>query len=78
MPIPFETQEWYDAFFRKAQWKLTFAWWPRRCFLSDKWIWLKLGYLGEAVWTGPGTPVFETRWLAKEEFLVAILKGRIC
>jgi hypothetical protein len=46
--------------------------------LSDKWIWLKLGYQGEAVWTGPGTPVFENRWLTKEEFLVAILKGTIC
>jgi hypothetical protein len=79
LPIPFETQEWYDdAFFRKAQWKLTFACWPRRCLVSNKWIWLQLGYLGEAVWTGPGTPVFETRWLSKEEFLVAILKGTIC
>ena len=78
MPIPFETRDWYDAFFRKAQWRLTFAWKPHRCMLSDKWIWLGLGYQGEAVWTGPGTPVFETRWLTKEEFLVAILKGTIC
>jgi hypothetical protein len=46
--------------------------------LSDKWIWLRLGYHGEAVWTGPGTPVFENRWLTKEQFLIAILKGTIC
>ena len=76
MPIPFETRDWYDSFLKKAQWKLKFAWRPARCLESDKWIWLKLGYQGEAVWTGPGTPVFETRWLSKEEFLVAIIKGK--
>jgi hypothetical protein len=78
MPIPFETQEWYQSFFRKAQWRLTFAWRPHRCFLSDKWIWLELGYQGEAVWTGPGEPVFENRWLTKNEFIVQRLKGTIC
>lgn len=78
MPIPFETQDWYEAFFKKATWKLTFALRPHQCVLSDRWIWLKLGYEGTAVWTGPGTPVIETRWLTKEEFLVGILKGRIC
>jgi hypothetical protein len=78
MPIPFETRDWYESFFRKAQWRLTFAWRPHRCLLSNRRIWLKLGYQGEAVWTGPGEPVFEIHWLTKEEFLVGILKGRIC
>jgi hypothetical protein len=78
VPIPFEVRDWYDSFFRKAIWKLTFAWLPRRCLLSNRWIWLQLGYQGTAMWTGPGTPVFEVRWLTKEEFLVASLKGTIC
>jgi len=77
LSIPFETQDWYRAFFRKAKWKLAFAWFPKQCFLSGKWFWLQLGYKGEAVWTGPGTPVFETRWLTKGEFLIAALKGQI-
>jgi hypothetical protein len=75
LPIPFEPQDWYEAFFRKAQWRLAFACIPHRCLISNRWIWLELGYHGEAVWTGPGTPVFENHWLAKEEFLVWQLKG---
>ena len=75
MPVSITTQDWNDAFFRKAQWKLAFAWSPHRCLISNKWIWLELGYYGEAVWPGPGTPVFENYWLTKEEFLVWKLKG---
>ena len=67
-----------DPFLKRAKWKLTFAWSPHRCYISNKWVWLELGYQGTSVWTGPGTPVFETHWLTKEEFLVGILKGRIC
>ena len=77
MPIP-NMDETYDPFLNRAKWKLTFAWVPHRCYLSSKWIWLGLGYQGTAVWTGPGEAVFETHWLTKEEFLVGILKGRLC
>jgi hypothetical protein len=75
LPVSITTQDWNDAFFRKAQWKLEFAWSPHRCLISNRWIWLEPGYHGEAVWTGPGTPVFENYWLTKEEFLVWQLKG---
>ena len=77
MPIPFETVDWYQAFINKAEWKLSFAWCPRRCFLSDRWIWLQLGYQGIAVWTGPGDPIVETRWVTKEEYLFGMLKGTL-
>ena len=76
MPIPY-MDETYDPFLNRAIWKLTFAWRPHRCYFSNKWIWGKLGYQGTAMWTGPGTPVFETNWLTKEEFLIGILKGKI-
>ena len=42
------SDEEYDPFYDRAIWKLTFAWRPHRCMLSDKWIWLRLGYHGEA------------------------------
>ena len=78
-PMPIPGMDWkVDAFYDRAIWKLTFAWRPHRCYISNKWIWCKLGYKGTAMWTGPGTPVFEIHWLTKEEFLVGILKGRIC
>lgn len=67
-----------DAFYDRAIWKLTFAWRPHRCYMSNKWIWGKLGYRGTAMWTGPGTPVFEINWLTKEEYLIGMLKGTIC
>ena len=76
MPIP--GIDWkVDAFYKRAKWRLTFAWRPHRCLLSDRWIWLKLGYQGKAVWTGPGEPAVETYWLTKGEFLIAALKGQI-
>lgn len=76
MPIP-SMDETYDPFLNRAKWRLTFAWKPHRCYISNKWIWCKTGYKGTAMWTGPGTPVFEIHWLTKEDFLIGILKGRI-
>ena len=70
--------ETYDPFLNRAKWKLKFAWWPHRCYISNQRIWGKLGYQGTAIWTGPGTPAFETNWITKEEFVVGMLKGTIC
>lgn len=70
--------ETYDPFLNRAKWKLKFAWWPHRCYLSNRQIWLELGYQGTAVWMGPGEPAVETNWITKEEFLVATLKGTLC
>ena len=64
-------------FYRRAYWQLKFVWWPRRCDLSDKRIWLKRAYRGIRVITGPGEPVYEYRWLTKESFTVAALGGII-
>jgi hypothetical protein len=63
-----------DAFYNKAEWKLTFALWPRRCKISNKRIWLKYGYEGTAMWTGPGDPVYETHWHDKIEHIIFQLK----
>ncbi len=77
MPIPGMDEE-YDVFYGRATWELKFFLWPRRCYYSDQWIWMKSGYKGTRMITGPGDPVFLYRWVTKEEFLVGILKGRIC
>ena len=49
--------------------------WPRRCYFTNKILFLKYVYKQTAMWTGPGDPVFEYRWYDKEEFLVNKLKG---
>jgi hypothetical protein len=64
-------------FFRQAHWQLKFVLWPRQCYLSDNRIWLKRAYCGTRVITGPGDPVYEYRWLTKESFVTAALKGII-
>ena len=67
-----------DAFKHHCRgWQLKFCLWPRKCYYTQKNIWLKKAYKGTAMWTGPGDPVFEHRWVDKHEFLIKKLKGHI-
>jgi hypothetical protein len=65
------------AFIDRALWYVKFAWIPRRCWISNRIIWLEKAYHGTAMWTGPGEPVFEYHWVNKDEYLVAKIKGTI-
>lgn len=67
----------YDrsSFYYRAGWEYKFSFWPRRCLISNKLIWLKYGYKGTAMWTGPGTPVYEYQWHDATEHLIWKLKG---
>lgn len=63
-------------FYRRcAGWKLKFALWPRRCDLTNNLIWLKHGYQGMAILTGPGEDIVEWRWHDKDEHLMWKIKG---
>jgi len=64
-----------SSFYHKAGWELKFAWMPHRCIRSGKIIWFKFGYMGTAIWTGPGTPVYEYNWHEEVEHLIWVLKG---
>ena len=75
MPIPgMIMDQTYDPFYNRAVWKLKFVWWPRRCELSDQWLWLCQAYQGTAVWTGPGEPAVEHRWRNTVAHLIRQLK----
>lgn len=50
---------------------------PRTCYYSNKFIWLQIAYKGTAMWTGPGEPVFEHRWVSKNQYLLEKIKGTI-
>lgn len=54
--------------------KYTFAWLPKRCDISGKYIWLKHGYKLTAIWHGPGSSVFEERWHDSTEHIIWKLK----
>ena len=58
-------------------WQSKFCWWPKTCFYSKKRIWLTRAYCGTAMITGPGEPVFITRWINRNEYLLARIKGII-
>jgi hypothetical protein len=44
--------------------------WPRTCYLSGRKLWLKKAIKRTAMWTGPGTPVYEHRWYDPEEYML--------
>jgi len=58
-------------------WKKQLSIIPRYCFYSNKLIWLQMAYKGTAMWTGPGEPVFEHRWVNKNQYLLEKVKGTI-
>ena len=64
-----------DSFYQRAGWRKEFAWAPHRCIQSGQLIWLKYGYMGTAMYTGPGTPVYEFNWHTVEEHLIWCLKN---
>ena len=75
MPIPFMDNDYFKS--RCLGWELKFSFFPRRCFYTGKYLWLKLAYRGTAMITGPGEPIFEDRWCEKREYLFLRIKGTI-
>ena len=65
-----------EHFYRRAVWVKRFAWWPKRCDRSGRWLWLQRVMMGVAMYTGPGDPVFEFRWHDAKEHVVFLLKGK--
>lgn len=62
-----------EFYYRCRGWELKFAFFPKQCFRSGKKIWLKYGYRGIALWTGPGEPMPEAQWHDKDEHLLWLL-----
>jgi len=66
--------EQYDYFYDRAYWKLKFLWLPKRSDITGRWLWLRFAYEGTAMYTGPGTPVFEFRYHEPTEHIIWQLK----
>lgn len=66
----------HESFYRKVVWKQRFAFFPKRCIISGKRIWLKQGMEGVAIWYGPGDPAVEVRWHDTKEHIVWLLRGK--
>jgi len=59
---------------RAISWHLHFCLWPRKCFLTEKTLWLEQCYMGSRMITGPGEPIFVDYYIDKFEFLLWQLK----
>lgn len=67
----------YDYFWDRSDIELKFCAIPRRCHETGKLIWLKQAYKATRVYTGPGEPEVERRWVTTDVMMVKILKGEI-
>ena len=59
-----------EHFAERAQWRLQFAWWPRRCIRSNRLIWLQRGYSGTMAISGPGDPAIFEHWMTRDQYLI--------
>lgn len=75
--MPLDNSFDYDFIRHCLGWRLEFSLLPRRCHYTKKSVWLKRAYRGTAMWNGPGTPVFEDRWIDKKSYIFLKLKGTI-
>jgi hypothetical protein len=67
-----------DSFKRRCiGWQRKISFLPRKCYYTGKSIWLKKAYKGTEMITGPGTPVFDHRWVHPQEYLFLKIKGLI-
>lgn len=64
----------YSNSYWGLDWNLKFAWLPHACILTGKIIWLKYGYYGTRLLTGPGEPIMLEFWHSKNEHLIWTLK----
>jgi len=55
-------------------WQLHFCLWPRKCFLTEKTLWLERCYKGSRTITGPGSDIVIDYHIDKYEFLIWQLK----
>lgn len=63
-----------ERFLKRAFTYLKWCLWPRRCYVTKRWMWLTLAYRADYVITGPGDPAVWTRWYSCNEMLVLKLK----
>lgn len=54
-----------------------FMFWPKRCYFSNKLLWLEYAYKKTAMWTGPSDFILEHRYYDKNEYLVNRIKGNV-
>jgi hypothetical protein len=61
---------------RRSKWRLQYLWWPRRCDISGRLMWLETAYKGVLIGYGyDGNLSYDTRYHSTVEHLIWLLKG---
>jgi hypothetical protein len=63
-----------ERFLKRADTEVKWLLWPRRCHVSNRWLWLTPAYRAQYIITGPGDPAVWTRWYSNTEMLILKLK----
>lgn len=53
----------------------TRPWWPRRCTVTNKWLWIRPAVRVRRIITGPGDPVVIDHWVESRAYTIQTLKG---
>jgi len=79
MPLDNIMYESADAAFKRRciGWEIKLCLWPRKCYYTNKSLWLRKAYIGTSMLTGPGEPIFDYRWVHAKEFLFLKIKGTV-
>jgi hypothetical protein len=64
----------HEVFMSRATVEQVYVWWPQRCDITGRSIWLTSAYRGIAVWTGPGESIEEVRYYDTAQYLMQQLK----
>jgi hypothetical protein len=63
------------AWRRRSEWRLQYLWWPRRCHISGRLMWLEMAYKGVLIGYGyDGNLSYDTRYHSTVEHLIWLLK----
>jgi len=76
--VQFKVDKRRVSFWRRAEWKLIWHLGFRKCSETSKQLWpFTKVWVGKAIWTGPGTPVIEKKWVSPQAYTYLKLKGKV-
>lgn len=75
-PVGNMLEPWLDQhWFTGSHAELKTCWLPKRCYISGNLMWFKMAYRVRRMFTGPGEPIIETRWIEPMEYIILKIKG---
>ena len=71
--IEINEEDWFN---NRATFEYQFCFWPRRCYNTGQWLWLKTTVRGRREYFGlvNEPSMFEDRWYSSDEALIMMLK----